>query len=417
MTASAHRASTCSSTALEELDDVEVVVVAPADDRTGSSRQDDRRRRVLRRWRHDQRPSRAPRSTASRPTRSTVALDELGLEPDLVVSGINKGQNVGTAGLPVGHRRRRPRGRPTRRAGHRRERRARRGHADFDGCGGAAGRPTSRSTGRSCADGTASTDAVVNINVPDCTAGEPRELLEVPLATEIPEGVNPFTADCTLEPAEAPADDVLGLAAGYPVVSPRPAGGPRRLGVSGPARRPPTLDPRAPPRAAQGVAGEAHARALRGGRPARRPVVDRRLQGQHRRPAHRRGAHPAPPGDPHLRGRGALRPRHRRPRLGGGDGERRHDPRRAPVLEGVEPAVPHRAGRAERLARTAMSPTSRRACGCRASTPSSPASSSRSTASRPTSACPTAPPRRRCPTSSTASSTAPRPVAPCAPPA
>ncbi len=42
-----------------------------------------------------------------------------------------------------------------------------------------------------------------------------RELLEVPLATAIPEGVTPFTADCTARAAEAPADDILALAAGY----------------------------------------------------------------------------------------------------------------------------------------------------------------------------------------------------------
>ena len=37
-----------------------------------------------------------------------------------------------------------------------------------------------------------------NINVPDCTAGEPKELLEVDLATEIPEGVNAFASDCSV---------------------------------------------------------------------------------------------------------------------------------------------------------------------------------------------------------------------------
>src|SRR5699024_6221135 len=56
------------------------------------------------------------------------------------------------------------------------------------------------------ASGTTPADAVVNINVPECTAGEPRGVEEVPLAEEIPDNVVPFTADCTVEPEdEAPA--------------------------------------------------------------------------------------------------------------------------------------------------------------------------------------------------------------------
>ena len=50
--------------------------------------------------------------------------------------------------------------------------------------------------------------------------------------------------------------------------------------------------------AAEGFAGEGHARAVRGRRPPRHPLVVGRLQGDDRRPADRRGAHPAPAGDP-----------------------------------------------------------------------------------------------------------------------
>ena len=71
---------------------------------------------------------------------------------------------------------------------------------------------------------------------------------------------------------------------------------------------------------------------------ARQPVARGRLQGDHRRPPHRRGAHPAAPGDPPLRGRGALRPRHRRAGLDRGDGERRRRPRRARSTRRRRPA-------------------------------------------------------------------------------
>ncbi len=60
----------------------------------------------------------------------------------------------------------------------------------------------------------------------------------------------------------------------------------------------------------------------------------RRVQGHDRRPAGRRGAHPAPAGDPGLRRRGPVRRRHHRARLDRGDGQRRRQPRRAALLEG-----------------------------------------------------------------------------------
>jgi hypothetical protein len=58
-------------------------------------------------------------------------------------------------------------------------------------------------------------DGVHSFNVPDCTAGRVRELLEVPLAAAIPEGVNPFESDCSVEVADTPTDDVAAVAAGH----------------------------------------------------------------------------------------------------------------------------------------------------------------------------------------------------------
>jgi 5'-nucleotidase len=206
-------------TAVEELHDVEVVVVAPADDRTGTSD-----------TKTEGGASYAEASTKSGHEATavdgfpadtvTVALDDLGLEPDLVVSGINQGQNAGPLGYLSGTV-------GAAREAIRRGVPAIAGSAgmvdDADFAGAAALLVAYIEEHRSeLADGTVSTDAVTNFNVPECTAGEPRELIEVALATEIPAGVTPFTADCTIEPAEAPTDDVLGLAAGYAVVSPVP---------------------------------------------------------------------------------------------------------------------------------------------------------------------------------------------------
>jgi 5'/3'-nucleotidase len=146
-----------------------------------------------------------------------VALDELGLEPDLVVSGINKGQNVGPLAYASG----------TVGAGREAVRRgipAIAGSAALDGDGYELAAQLlveqieeHRDEYGEASSGTV--DAVVNINVPDCTAGAPKELVEVDLATEIPEGVNPFASDCSAASEEEPADDVLAVVAGHPALS------------------------------------------------------------------------------------------------------------------------------------------------------------------------------------------------------
>ena len=71
---------------------------------------------------------------------------------------------------------------------------------------------------------------MVNINVPDCTAGAPKELLEVDLATELPEGVNVFASDCSVAPRRAsPPTTCAAIAAGYPALSLVPPEAPRRV--------------------------------------------------------------------------------------------------------------------------------------------------------------------------------------------
>jgi 5'-nucleotidase len=142
-----------------------------------------------------------------------VALDELDLAPDLVVSGVNEGQNTGPLAYVSG----------TVGAARAAVRRGIPAIAGSAGLGEDADYATAvdlivayiEEQRDAFADGTASTDGVSSFNVPDCTAGTVRELLEVPLATTVPEGVDLFTSDCSVEVTEPPTDDVTALAAGH----------------------------------------------------------------------------------------------------------------------------------------------------------------------------------------------------------
>ena len=88
-----------------------------------------------------------------------------------------------------------------------------------------------------------------------------------------------------------------------------------------------------------------------------------------RRPPGQRGPHPAAPGDPGLRGGGAVRPGHHRPGLGGGDRQPRGQPRRAALLQGDRQPGAGRGGGRPRTRRPRRWTTCPRACGCRPSTP------------------------------------------------
>jgi 5'-nucleotidase len=202
--------------ALVELDDVEVTIVAPAENQSGSSDKTTPGGATY-----------APGVTASGvegtavdgfPADSiAVALDDLGLEPDLVVSGVNKGQNTGPIAYESG----------TVGAGRAAVRR------DIPAIAGSAGLQDDadyatavelivafiEENRESFVDGSAPADGVHSFNVPDCTAGTVRELLEVPLAIEIPEGVNPFESDCSVEVTEEPANDIAAVAAGHPALT------------------------------------------------------------------------------------------------------------------------------------------------------------------------------------------------------
>lgn len=207
--------------ALQAVDDVEIVIVAPAENQSGSSDKTT-----------DGPVASAPGATASGvegtavsgfPADSVkVALDELGIDPDVVVSGVNEGQNIanlapisGTLGAARTAIRR---GVPAVAAS------AGFGDlADYDA--GATLIVEWIAEHRAVlVDGSADTTTVTSFNVPGCEAGEPKGLVEVPLAAVIPEGTNAFaTPDCDAAVATPPTNDVEALVGGYLAVSQVPA--------------------------------------------------------------------------------------------------------------------------------------------------------------------------------------------------
>ena len=203
--------------ALATLDWVEVVIVAPAENQSGTSDSTS-----------PNAPASGPATTASGvegvavqgfPADSVLlALDELGVTPDLVVSGINAGQNIGPfveLSGTVGAARTA----------------ARRGIPALAASAGLAtgGEPDYATVAELVLDWFAENQealltgtlpvAVTSINAPTCAPGtELRGVVEVPVAVAFPEGVDPFATDCA-STLEAPADDAAALANGFASIS------------------------------------------------------------------------------------------------------------------------------------------------------------------------------------------------------
>jgi 5'-nucleotidase len=199
-------------TALTALDEVEVVIVAPAENQSGSSDKTT-----------PEGVEHAPGQTAGGVEGTAVqgfpadaigvALDELGIEPDVVVSGVNEGQNHGPFAYISGT------------VGAAREA-VRRGLPAVAGSAGMGDLADFDAAAALVVDwveanraalqgGEGALDGVTSFNVPGCTAGEIKDLLEVPLGTTFPEGDDPFTSDCSLETATEPVDDVSAIEAGH----------------------------------------------------------------------------------------------------------------------------------------------------------------------------------------------------------
>lgn len=203
--------------ALATLDWVELVIVAPADNQSGTSDSTS-----------PSTPPSGPATTASGvegvavqgfPADSVLlALDQLGVEPDIVVSGINAGQNIGPfveLSGTVGAARTA----------------ARQGYPALAASAGLVteGEPDYATVAELVLAWFAENEAalragtlpvtVTNINAPSCAPGtELRGVVEVPVATVVAEGVDPFVTDCA-STLEGPADDVTAVVNGFASIS------------------------------------------------------------------------------------------------------------------------------------------------------------------------------------------------------
>lgn len=197
---------------LVELDNVDVRVVAPAENQSGSSDKTTDGEVI---W-IDSATSGGYAGVAvyGYPADAVnVALNQLDIVPGLVVSGVNSGQNVGpfaplsgTVGAAqTGARAGYPAVAASAGIGE---------NADF----GAAVELVIAwiEDNRSALDdNTSSAETVTSFNVPECTAGSIRELVKVPRADSIPEGVNVFFTDCSVVPDSAPTSDVDAMIKGF----------------------------------------------------------------------------------------------------------------------------------------------------------------------------------------------------------
>jgi 5'-nucleotidase len=207
--------------ALSALDDVVVVVVAPATNQSGSG--DATTAGPVAHSAGTTASGVAGTAVQGLPADTiAVALDELGVDPDVVVSGVNEGQNIAVVAPISGT------------LGAARTA-LRRGIPAVASSAGIAELADFATGARLVVDwikehraellaGTAQHETVTSFNVPGCQTGAAKALIEVPLATEVPEGVNPFvTADCSLPDPQPPTDDVAGLVAGHLLVTAVPA--------------------------------------------------------------------------------------------------------------------------------------------------------------------------------------------------
>ncbi|MCZ7535280.1 MAG: 5'/3'-nucleotidase SurE [Acidimicrobiia bacterium] len=139
-----------------------------------------------------------------------VALDDLGLEPDLVVAGINEGQNVGplveVSGTVGAARAAASRGIPalavSQGLGE---------SFDYEVAAGIVADWIEEHREALLA-GAQGAEVVVSLNVPSCDTGELRGTLEVVLATDLDDFAQ--DSDCT-STLENPPDDVVAFVNGY----------------------------------------------------------------------------------------------------------------------------------------------------------------------------------------------------------
>lgn len=218
--------------ALGEVEGVELTVVAPFENQSGQG--ENTTVGELEITEETMPNGQAATAVHGRPADAVIhALETMGLEPDLVVSGTNEGQNYGPFSKISG----------TVGAAKAAVRRGIPALAVSTGFGD----PPDHEVAAELAvawveeqrDAILAEEApveVVSINVPTCVSGELRGELELPTATELPEGTDAFAPiDCTATTPEAELDDdVEAFLAGFaarsvvsheePAPAPIPAG-------------------------------------------------------------------------------------------------------------------------------------------------------------------------------------------------
>lgn len=140
-----------------------------------------------------------------------VALDDLGLRPDLVVSGINAGQNLGplvdVSGTVGAARAAAARGLPALAVSQ-----GLGDPPDYDAAAALLRRWVRANHGRLAR----WRGAVANLNVPTCTTGDVRGLVEVPPAADLGRGLEPVDCMSTAPPG---SDDVGAFTVGFATLS------------------------------------------------------------------------------------------------------------------------------------------------------------------------------------------------------
>jgi len=203
-------------TALLELPDVEVDVVAPLENQSGTGDS-----------MTDGGAPYAPGLTASGHEGTAVdgfpvdavvvAVDELELEPHVIVSGINDAQNIGPFAEisgTVGVARHAVRlGIPAVAVS---------AGLEFDeaqfAVGAALATEWIEENRAALLDRTMDVDVAISINIPTCDPADMGDPVEVPRAEEFPDDAEPFTSDCDLADPD-PADDVAALRTGNPAIT------------------------------------------------------------------------------------------------------------------------------------------------------------------------------------------------------
>ncbi|MDG2047307.1 MAG: 5'/3'-nucleotidase SurE [Halioglobus sp.] len=206
-------------TGLLQLDDVNVELVAPAENQSGSSDKTTIGHLIS----EDSTTVSGYKGIAvyGYPADAVnVALEDVGIIPHLVVSGVNAGQNVGPfAALSgtVGA------ARTAAIAGYPAVAVSASPFTEYVDYNAAVGLVTDwvKDNRDVLLGGSANVDTVTSFNIPGCTQGVARRLVNVPLAESIPEGHGSrlFKTNCSLQPEGPPTTDVDAMVKGHAAVT------------------------------------------------------------------------------------------------------------------------------------------------------------------------------------------------------